>query len=39
VGAVWYYPARAITVAVLSNGQGNVSQVIDLLADAALERG
>jgi D-alanyl-D-alanine carboxypeptidase len=39
VGAVWYYPARAITVAVLSNGQGNVSQVTDLLADAALERG
>ena len=40
VGAVWYYPARAITVAVLSNGQGNVSQVIDLLADhAALESG
>lgn len=39
VGAVWYFPGRAITVAVLSNGQGNVSQVSDLLADAALARG
>jgi hypothetical protein len=38
VSSVWYFPARAITVAVLSSGQGNVSQVTDLLADTALER-
>jgi D-alanyl-D-alanine carboxypeptidase len=39
VASVWYFPARAITVAVLSSGQGNVSQVTDLLADTALESG
>lgn len=39
VGGVWYYPARAITVAVLSSGEGNVTQVSDLLADTALESG
>jgi D-alanyl-D-alanine carboxypeptidase len=37
--SVWYFPARAITVAVLASGQGNVSQATDLLADTALESG